>query len=357
MTRTLRTLLVGLLVGALTGALAGALAAQASAAPSGPATVISREVVFDLVNANDTHLACLPDGEEYAVTARLVGPRKAVLGRAGAPRVNVLVHDTGTGGWFWGMDSPRRFDYARQLARQGETSLVLTRLGYDENPLGSGRDTCLGAQATMLHQVVQHLKSGNFRFTGDVGTTTPHAGHVVVHGHGVGSAVAQLEASTFDDVEGLVLMSWTDLQFSQRAVAEATRQGTTCLGAADYASFGESRADYRSLLFSSAPARVQRQAARLRNDVPCGDVLSLGTMVTSLALGTSDIEAPVQLLFGAQDARIRDGAADQQADRFSSAESVRTRTFPGAGSALPLERKAPQVRREVLTFLGGLRLS
>ena len=28
-----------------------------------------------------------------------------------------------------------------------------------------------------------------------------------------------------------------------------------------------------------------------------------------------------------------------------------------AGSALPLERRAPQVRREVLAFLGGLRLS
>ena len=356
MTRTLRTLLVGLLVGALSGALVGALAGQATAEGGRP-TVISRQVAFELVNTNDTDLLCLPDGEEYVVRARLVGPRKQVLGRAGAQRINLLVHDAGTGGWFWGMDSPRRYDYARQLARRGETSLVLTRLGYDENRLDSRRDTCLGAQATMLHQVVQHLKSGQYRFTGDVGTTTPHAGHVVVHGHGTGAAVAQLEASTFDDVEGLVLMSWTDNQFSQRAVAEATRQGTTCLGAADYAGFGESRADYRSLLFASAPASVQRRAARLRNDVPCGDVLSLAGMVTALTLGTGDIEAPALLLYGDRDARTRDGAADQQAARFRSSESVHTRTFRGAGSALPLERRAPQVRREVLTFLGGLRLS
>ncbi|GHJ59944.1 hypothetical protein NOK12_24620 [Nocardioides sp. OK12] len=351
---TLRTLLVGLLVGALSGAVVGALAGQAAADGTGGSTVISRGVAFDLVNTNDTHLLCLPDGDDYVVEARLIGPRDEVLGRAGSRRINVLVHDAGTGGWFWGMDSPRRYDYARQLARRGETSLVLTRLGYDENGLGSGRDTCLGAQATMLHQVVQHLKSGSYRFTGDVGTTTPHAGHVVVHGHGVGAAVAQLEASTFDDVEGLVLMSWTDTQFTSRAIAEATRQGTTCLSA-DYASFGETRADYRDLLFASAPARVQRQAARQRNDVPCGDVLSLGAMVTSLTLGTGDIEAPALLLFGDQDVRTRAGAAERQADRFRSSEAVRTRTFSGAGSALPLERSAPRVRREVLSFLATTR--
>lgn len=352
MTRTLRTLLVGLVVGALSGALLGALAGQASAEGARP-TVISREVAFDLVNTNDTDLLCLPDGEDYVVRARLVGPRQQVLGRAGARRINLLVHDAGTGGWFWGAGSPRRYDYARQLARRGETSLVLTRLGYDENRLGSGRDTCLGAQATMLHQVVQHLRSGQYRFTGDVGTTTPHAGHVVVHGHGTGAAVAQLEASTFDDVEGLVLMSWTDNQFSQRALAESARQGTTCLSA-DYARYGESRADFRSLLFGSAPAQVQRRAARLRNDVPCGDVLSLAGMVTALTLGTGDIEAPALLLYGDRDARTRAGAAEQQAGRFRSSESVRTRTFRGTASALPLERRAPQVRREVLAFLAAL---
>ncbi len=355
MTSTLRTLLAGLLVGALTGALVGAVAGQAVAGPADEQRVISRQVAFDLVNTNDTDLLCVPDGRDYTVTARLVGPRGDVLGLDGATRINVLVHDAGTGGWFWGLDSPRRFDYARKLARRGETSLVLTRLGYDQNALDSGRDTCLGAQATMLHQVVQHLKSGNFRFTGPVGTTTPAAGHVVVHGHGLGAAVAQLEASTFDDVEGLVLMSWTDNRFSQRAVQESVRQGVRCLGA-DYAGFGETRRDFRELLFASAPTRVQRTAVRLRNDVPCGDVLSLAGMVTSLTLGTGSIEAPALLLFGADDARIREGAAEEQAHRFRSSTAVRTRTFPGTGSALPLEQRAPQVRREVLSFLHTLRL-
>jgi pimeloyl-ACP methyl ester carboxylesterase len=91
--------------------------------------------------------------------------------------------------------------------------------------------------------------------------------------------------------------------------------------------------------------------------VPRRDEQSLAGMVTARTLGTGDIEAPALLLYGDRDARTRDGAADQQAARFRSSESVHTRTFRGAGSALPLERRAPQVRREVLTFVGGLRLS
>ena len=350
--RATRTLVSGLLLGALTGALLGAVAGGTAAAEGGTASdpVIRRDVVFSLVNHNDTSVLCAADGATYTVAGTLVGPRSEVLGRAGATRINVLVHDAGTGGWFWDLPSVPRADYAGRLADRGETSLVLDRLGFDASPLADGRSTCLGAQATMLHQVVQNLEAGIYSYVDRPGAAVPHASQVVLHGHGVGAAVVQLEAAEFDDVDGLVVMGWSDSGASQAAVSEAARQTRTCLDD-DYAPYGASRGEFRDLLFATAPRAVQRAALARRNDTPCGDVTSLLGTVGALNLGTGSIEAPVLVLQGGADARTRDTGAQTQADRFTSSAAVTARTFPRAGSALPLEAEAPQVRRTVLAWL------
>ncbi|MAO82138.1 hypothetical protein [uncultured Nocardioides sp.] len=344
-----RTLLAGLLAGALTGALLGAVAGQSSAAPD-PQRVISRDVVFTLNNHNDTSVPCLADGEVHTVAGRLVGPREEVLGHAGSTRINVLVHDAGTGGWFWNLRGAQRYDYAGQLARRGETSLILDRLGFDASPLADGRATCLGAQATMLHQVVQHLKAGIYEFVARPADAVPHGAQVVLHGHGVGAAVAQLEAAEFDDVDGLVVMGWSDTGASSTAISEAARQTSACLGD-DYVPYGATVEDFTSLLFTTAPGRVRRAAQAQRNDTPCGDVTSLLGTVGALNLGTRAVEADVLVLQGGRDVRTRDASADAQARRYSSADSVTARTFTRAGSALPLEKQAPTVRRTVLRWL------
>jgi pimeloyl-ACP methyl ester carboxylesterase len=326
---------------------------NAAGDPSGHRThVVSRAVVFEVENTNATSVLCSPDNASYTVRGRLIGPRKDVLG-ADARRMNVLVHDKTAGSWFWHLRGHPSYDYATQLARAGETSLVYDRLGYDSSPLADGNATCLGAQADMLHQVVQHLKSGGYHFRhGHRGT--PAAEHVVVHGHSVGAAIAEAEAAAFDDVDGLVLMSWTDSGASQRAVDEAAQQSSTCLKGEDYAPYGKTGADFRGLLFASAPDKIQRAAAARRNADPCGDALSLTQLVTSLNLTTRDIEAPVLLLFGGRDALTRKGAAQDQADAFTSSVSVTEHTQRGAGSALPLEKSAARTWAHVLRWLETL---
>ncbi|CAB4730259.1 unannotated protein [freshwater metagenome] len=172
-----------------------------------------------------------------------------------------------------------------------------------------------------------------------------------MHGHGVGAAIAQVEAANFDDVHGLVLMSWADTNASQRAFEEAGQQSVACLSGASYASYGATDGDFQSLLFSSAIARVLSAATALRNSVPCGDVTSLAPLLAASVLTTHQIEVPVLLLFGDEDALNRPGAAEEQAGRFDSSPSVTTTTFAHTGSALPLEKSAPQVRASVLRWL------
>lgn len=334
----------------------GLLTTVPSSATAGAAAgsdVVSRKVVFEVQNTNGTSVACSADGESYRLRGRLVGPRDQVLG-SNVPRLNVLVHDMSTGSWFWNLRKHPRYDYATKLARRGETSLVLDRLGYDASPLADGNGTCLGAQADMLHQVVQHARSGKYEFRNGT-ATTPGAHHVVTHGHSVGAAIAQLEAATYDDVDGLVLMSWSDSGASQRAVDEAAQQSATCLeGQDDYALYAPRNREYRKLHFVTAPRAVQRRATSLRNADPCGDALSLSQMALAGNATTNEIEAPVLLLFGSRDALNRDDAAEQQEQAYPSSERVVSRTVEGAGNALTLERSAPQTRRMVNRWLATL---
>ncbi len=342
-------------VALVAGALVAGTMATLSPAPAmaSPRTgVVSRPVRIAVENTNATAAACVPDDGSYTLHARLVGPRREVLG-SDLPRVNVLVHDLATGSWFWHLRRHPAYDYAGRLAAHGETSLVLDRLGYGASRLADGDATCLGAQADMLHQVVQHLRSGHYRFAGSR-SATPAAEHVVVHGHSVGAAIAELEAGTFDDVDGLVLMSWADQGASQRAVDEAGRQSGVCLAGQDRVRAGTGPRDYRRLLFATAPAGVQRSALAHRGTEPCGDPLSLGPVLAASTLTTRQVEAPVLLLFGGRDALTRDGAARQQRGRFSSAASVTSHVVRGAGSALPLERSAGRTRARVRHWLAAL---
>ena len=324
MKTVLATLLISLLVG--TGL---------AAPPAHAAEVTSEPVSFSVVNSNRTLVPCAADGGTYELRGRLVSPASEATGR-----VNVLVHDITAGGWFWHLREHPAYDYASRLAEQGETSLVLDRLGYDDSPLANGRRTCLGAQATMLHQVVEQLRR------------QPDVEEVVLHGHSVGAAVAELEAATFQDVDGLVLMSWSDTGASFRAIAEAAKQHTACLLSRDgYAPYGATAKDFQELLFVTAPDDVRSTATTLRNPDPCGDALSLSTLVVINNLATRLIDVPVLLLFGERDALNRPDASTWQPRAYSLQAEVTSYVVPGAGSALPLEASAPQTRARVLDWL------
>jgi len=145
-------------------------------------------------------------------------------------------------------------------------------------------------------------------------------------------------------------MGWSDAGASTDAITEAARQGVECLSD-DYVPYGATPEDFVSLLFATAPGRVRRAALDQRNDTPCGDVTSLLGTVGALNLGTHAVEADVLVLQGGADVRHRHESADTQAGRYRSAESVTARTFAKAGSALPLEKQAPKVRRTVLRWL------
>ncbi len=300
-------------------------------------------------NTSSLTAACSPDGKTYHLRARLVGPTADLDGSADPLMVNVLVHDIGTGGWFWNLRTHPAYDYATQLARAGRTTLVLDRLGYDASPLPDGRATCIGAHVSMLHQVIQQLRSGEYAYTNPEHGTPPTAADVVTQGHGVGGLIVQAEAADYDDVDGVVVMSWADSGPTPIAVRTGVQQARDCLRD-DFAPYAQTSADFRNIMFDSATGAVQRAGARRQTEDPCGDVASLLTL-SGQDLGAGEVVVPVLLLYGARDKLIRPEARQLQADSYSGAVM---RVFRGTGSSLPLEESAGKVRTMVLRWLGWL---
>jgi pimeloyl-ACP methyl ester carboxylesterase len=336
---------------ALMGLLAALFVAPAAATASDP-DVMSVDVTFTVRNANRTLVVCPADGKTYVLRGQLVGPATSLDGSP-IGRVNVLVHDITAGAWFWRMPGHDAYDYAGQLARAGEVSLVFDRLGYDGSPLANGNSTCLGAHADMLHQVIKQLRAGSY--AADAGT--PAVESVVTHGHSVGAAIAQVEAATWHDVDGLVVMSWSDSGASVRSISEAATQNAACLlgggvGAPKtYAWFGRTPEAFRSMLFRTALLAVQESASALRNPDPCGDALSLATTVALGNVLTRLIDVPVLLLFGEKDALNRPDSRMLQPLAYGPGARVTAHTLAGTGSALPLEQSAPHTRAYVTSWL------
>ncbi len=327
-------------------------ASARSGADEPTSKVASGMVGFDLTNTNDSSVVCAPtpDGKEYRVRGRLIGPRAVLDGREPVVTVNVLVHDAGTGGWFFNLRQNPTYDYATQLAARGETSLVLDRLGYDRSGLADGNATCLGAQVHMLHQVVQHLRGGRYDFLGSRSSSKPpHVSHVVLHGHGTGATIAQLEAAHFDDVAGLVLMAPTTTSPSQLALEVARGQAAACSSGGTFAAYGETAADFRRMLFRTAPRGVVKAAVKRRNPTPCGDVATLPGALASTALNDRRVDVPVLVLEAGKDAR-RSG----RGVAVTSTERITRRTFAGSGSALTLEKSAPKMQRVVARWLRSI---
>ncbi|MGH2943586.1 MAG: hypothetical protein ACRDLN_12520, partial [Solirubrobacteraceae bacterium] len=165
-------------------------------------------------------------------------------------------------------------------------------------------------------------------------------------------------ASKWEDVDGLVLMSWSDAGVSPRAIRESALQHAACLlgggrnGAPrGYAWYGRTEADFRSIHFATAADGVQQTATSLRNPDPCGDAVSLAQLVVLGNLLTRTIDVPVLLLFGGRDVLNRPGAANLQKNAYSPRSDVTVHKDPAVGGALPLEAGAADLRTRVHEWL------
>jgi pimeloyl-ACP methyl ester carboxylesterase len=327
-----------------------------AAAHSGAVTRIP--VTFTVSNVNGSALPCMPDDLEYSINGTIVGP--AALLRSGTVDVATLyLHELSFGAFFWNFDGVPGYDYATALAEAGHVSVVVDRLGYDASGRPPGRDTCLGAHADITAQIVRALKAGSYTADGRASITFRR---IVLAGHSVGGAIAELAITSFSGagVDGLMLFGWADRDFSQRTIQQGLQEGGDCAqggeesepgGQPAYAYFGRTEQEFRDNVFHDTDPRIVALVTPMRNRDPCGDIATLVQISIVNGRRASMITVPVLVLFGENDANFQSSAADSQANSFTESPSVTVRRFAGAGHALTLERAAPSVQRAVAGWL------
>ncbi len=335
---------------------ASALAVRPPArAAAHAAAVVSVPVSFRVRNVNRSRVACSSDGQAYTVRGHLVTPRSA-LAHPGA--VTLYLHGLGFGEFFWHFRAVPGYDYATEQAKAGNASVVIDRLGYDTTDKPAGQRSCIGAQADVAHQIVGQLRAGTYRAASRAGG---RFGKVVLAGHSAGGLIAQVEASSFNDVDGLIVVSFSDQGGSSLAASSLAQTTAVCAtggqrsdgtsGPAGYAFFGQTDQDAKRAFFFNADPRVIDATLALRNRDPCGDTGSLGQGMAADEAFVRQITVPVLLVFGDHDALFPPPAGQQQRSMYTGSRDVKLVTLRSTAHAVTLERSRHVFAATVRRFL------
>lgn len=318
--------------------------------------VVQREVSFTVKNVNRSLIPCQADGKTYTVRGHLTGPASELT----RPKsVTLLLHGLSYGEFFSNYSAQSGYNFARKQAAGRHTTVTIDRLGYgaSDKPVGTG--ICFGSRADIAHQIVTQLRAGSYTLAG----TAPRFSKVVLAGHSVGGIIAQAEAYSFGDIDGLMVLSYSDTDVSPGAVkalkaaivacAEGGQRADRGRGPAGYVYFGANTPQQfiaAHFFTPNADPRVVETTAAKRSMDPCGDVSSYMAAVRTNLLNVAKIKVPVLVMTGGQDA-IYPVPASKQAGLLTGSRDVTAVTVAGTGHALTLHGSRDKVSNAISTWL------
>lgn len=329
---------------AAAAAIALAVYLPASARSSAAASLIDVPIRFTVRDVNRTPLHCPTSGRTYTVEGRLVAPASGV----GSSTTLYLSGVIFSGLFEFHNDLVPGYNFTRELAKLGHTSVVIDRLGYGKTrPYPSdGRGVCLGALADSVHQVISALRTGRYS------AQDPKAfKRVGVGAYSLGGVIAELEQASFRDQSALALISWADQGFStygtppQYVVASCSPGRPKSPGGARGYLRVLPPQKVPPLLSSAADPRVIATFAKHEELDPCGQQLTGYKWFTGLAqLAYPRITIPILVIYGHYDVLFKPSAWLPQWAHFTA---TRDRTLIGIpdGQMLMLDRHVPLTRR------------
>jgi pimeloyl-ACP methyl ester carboxylesterase len=314
-------------------------------------SVVDLPVSFTVHNTNTSLDPCYSDGADYTIKGHLSAPQGS-LATGHGDVITVYLYGFEGGEWNWHLQGVPGYDYAAEMAKLGHVSLTIDELGYGAS--GHPQDgnlTCQGAEADITHQIIQRLRHGTYTVGSGGGVDFKR---IVLAGHDVGGQVANIEAYSYSDIDGLLIVTFADQGFTpwiiERSTVAANDWCTTSpTGYVHYASAEE----WRTLLFYDADPRVVDRTEALRNSNPCGIVRSVPTAMPGDKALDSQITVPVLVVFGDNDTLIWDRAGQkQQQDNYGSSDKT-TAFIPDAGHFPMFEKTAPLLRSTVSDWLAS----
>lgn len=325
--------------------------------PSQAATtaVLDEPVTFTVRNVNNSDVPCATDGKTYTVSGHITGPA-ATLESAGEKDGALYLHGLDVGEWFWRFPASG-YDYSSEMAQLGHVSITIDRLGYNASSQPAGAASCLGGQAAIAHQIVQQLRAGTYQ-----AAHRPRFARLALVGHSIGGAIAEAEAYSFDDVDALGLVSYTDAGLSPDALTTTLNWGSQCVlggqqssaGAPGYAYLAGSQADFKADFLAHTPASLVPTAAALQDRNPCGDLLSIPQTVAADLVGIGQIHVPVLLVCGTDDRLFNAALCPVQQALYTSSPDAQVATIAGATHGITLEPTAATLRTDMDRWLHGV---
>ncbi|MEW2121763.1 alpha/beta hydrolase [Streptomyces sp. NPDC005474] len=309
-------------------------------------------VSFTVRNINRSKASCPVDGRTYTVRGHLTAPTRLLEGKSAENAVTLYQHGIAAGEWYWRVEADG-YHHAEELAARGHASLTIDRIGYDSSDTLDGLATCIGGQADITHQIIQQLREGTYR-SGDAkgsGKAGTSFGKVFLAGQSNGGQIAQIAAYSFHDIDGLVLMDWTDRGLTPQANARFFSALQTCLrgGTKGYVYYDLGPAEFRSGNFHDTDPAVLDLAVPHQNRHPCGDMVSqLGAVLVDLR-ELKTITVPVLFMYGEKDARVEGG--EEHRALFTGTKDTQLITVPDAGHYMGMARQAPLVHNTLAKWL------
>lgn len=354
---------LGTVLLALSTVAVGATWTSAGATQSGSSTAEARgrqtvqvPVSFEVRNVNRSKVACASDGKTYTVRGHLVGPANALNNPKKLDAATLYLHGLSFGEFFWNFQQATDYNYAEAQARRGNVSVVVDRLGYVSSDKPDGFGICVGSRADIAHQMVLALRSGGYDADGHTG---PAFAKVALAGHSYGGQIAQVEAYSFGDIDGLIVVGYADRVQSALLKSNATYAAQVCstgglrvggVGPAGYAPFGPPEGALAAL-FNSAPQRVQLAAKQLLTIDPCGDTASFDAATQVDLANVQRITVPVLIVAGGADKLFPPPAGPDQAALFTGSSSVTQVTLPNTAHAITFEAGHDQFVKVVDSWL------
>jgi pimeloyl-ACP methyl ester carboxylesterase len=241
---------------------------------------------------------------------------------------------------------PEQYSYLRRAAQAGYTTLLFDRLGTGDSSKPPALLLDVPTHAWVVHQLVTKLHAGQIG-----GTAFPK---IVLIGHSLGAATAEVEASTYHDVNAVVASDWLHLPLGLSIPDVLATMAPVHLTTPRFAN--------RPLGYLTT-----LPGARARNFYQAGDadpqVISIDeatkdtgteneviTVALTLPATTQGITVPVLLATGENDTLFC-GPATPCADAktlkvreglfFSHPACLTTYVLPAAGHDINLHRNAP----------------
>ncbi|MBG6185359.1 pimeloyl-ACP methyl ester carboxylesterase [Arthrobacter sp. CAN_A214] len=348
-----------LLLGAAPLAQAAQPAAGAGSGSGEGSQTVQREVSFEVQNVNRSAIPCEADGQTYTVRGSITGPQQAL---DDPQAVTLFLHGLSYGEFFGNYNEQPGYNFAQKQAAAGHVTVTIDRLGYDSSDKPEGTGICFGSRADIAHQIVTQLRSGDYT-ADDTTETAPAFEEVVLAGHSVGGIIAQAAAYSFGDIDGLMVLSYSDTTVSPAAMGALETAIAACEaggglsegdpGSPGYIYFGADTPEMfiKAHFFTdnAEPVIVDTTAA-LRNMDPCGDITSYKAAVDTNKANIGSITTPTLVLIGGEDA-IYPIQAQDQAALLTGAQDITSVTIPATGHALTLHNTKDQFSAEVSAWL------